>query len=465
MKTYNHPLMRSTMVVMLITIFAIVLVQRPNDVNAQEVIATIPLDPPPSDVWRIAVNPNTNTIFMSDPHGHNIRIINGITNTVTTTISLTDYTTGIGVNPGTNLVYVSVFDICPNGTVYIIDGESHSVIDSIQLTVPLGPNGVAVNTEMNKIYVANGWMGGGYMGRDVTVIDGTSNTIITTVRVGYMPYGIDINPVTNRLYVANNYSNSVSVIDGSTDTLIKNIYLGNALLVAVNFQTNRIYATDGSSPHIADRVTVIDGATNTVIDNIPIDPYGLAVNSLTNRVYISDSAGNLNVLDGADNSIVATLPLGGQPKQVGVNPYNGRVYVYNRYDGNAYVIQDITPALQVTIDIKPGSYPNAVNLGSYGLIPVAILSDEEFDATTVDPDTVELGGAGVAMRGKGSKLMAHEEDVNGDGLVDLVIKVATQNLDPDSFQDGYAVLSGETYNGVPIEGQDEIAIVPPEPEE
>lgn len=124
----------------------------------------------------------------------------------------------------------------------------------------------------------------------------------------------------------------------------------------------------------------------------------------------------------------------------------------------------MTP-VQVAIDIKPGSYPNAINLGSYGLVPVAILSSAEFDATTVDPDTVELAGAGVEMRGKSNKYMAHEEDVNGDGLVDLVVQVATANLDQSSFQDGYAVLTGnlfEEFGGTLIEGWDEITIVPPE---
>ena len=116
--------------------------------------------------------------------------------------------------------------------------------------------------------------------------------------------------------------------------------------------------------------------------------------------------------------------------------------------------------LPVEIDIKPGSYPNAVNLGSLGLIPVAILSSEEFDATSVDPESVELGGAGVEVRGRSNRFMAHEEDVNGDGLVDLVVHVATENLDPGAFQDGYAILSGKTHDGVSIEGVDEMIIVP-----
>ncbi|MHC4617311.1 MAG: right-handed parallel beta-helix repeat-containing protein [Planctomycetota bacterium] len=118
--------------------------------------------------------------------------------------------------------------------------------------------------------------------------------------------------------------------------------------------------------------------------------------------------------------------------------------------------------LVVDIDIKPGSYPNAINLDSHGLIPVAILSSTEFDATTVDPETVELAGAGVAVRGKSNKYMAQQEDVNGDGLVDLVNHVATENLDPDSLQDGYAVLTATTFGGQEITGKDEITIVPPE---
>mgnify|MGYP001096908578 CR=1 FL=1 len=116
----------------------------------------------------------------------------------------------------------------------------------------------------------------------------------------------------------------------------------------------------------------------------------------------------------------------------------------------------------ITIDIKPGCTPNAINLGSNGVIPVAILSTADLDATTINPDTVFLAGSGVAVRGKGNKLLASEEDVNGDGLIDLVVKVETENLDPGSFQDGYAILQVIVDNIVIYEGSDEITIVPPE---
>ncbi len=51
------------------------------------------------------------------------------------------------------------------------------------------------------------------------------------------------------------------------------------------------------------------------------------------------------------------------------------------------------PGLQeVSVDIKPGSCPNPVNLQSNGVVSVAIVSTVDFDATTVDPSTVTLAG-------------------------------------------------------------------------
>ena len=92
---------------------------------------------------------------------------------------------------------------------------------------------------------------------------------------------------------------------------------------------------------------------------------------------------------------------------------------------------------------NPEAPPNSINLGSNGVIPVAILSTEGFDATTLDPETIFLEGSSVAVRGKGNKYMSHLEDVNGDGIADLLVQIDTENLDPDRFQDGRAIVTVE----------------------
>jgi hypothetical protein len=50
-----------------------------------------------------------------------------------------------------------------------------------------------------------------------------------------------------------------------------------------------------------------------------------------------------------------------------------------------------TGILPVALDTKPRSFPNAINPNSNGVIPVAILTTDAFDATTVDPLSVEFG--------------------------------------------------------------------------
>lgn len=136
-------------------------------------------------------------------------------------------------------------------------------------------------------------------------------------------------------------------------------------------------------------------------------------------------------------------------------------------DGTASATVTVTvKAGIIEIDIKPGDDTNRVNLGSNGVIPVAIFSTEDFDATNLDPETIFLAGAGVRVRGKGNKYLASEEDVNGDGRLDLVVKVETQNLEPDTFQDGGAYLRVHTEpdsdSTVLYEGWDSITIVPPD---
>jgi len=155
------------------------------------------------------------------------------------------------------------------------------------------------------------------------------------------------------------------------------------------------------------------------------------------------------------------------PQYLGVGTHT---LTFEVTDGKETVSDDMVLTIMIApivIDIKPGSYPNSINLGSNGVIPVAILSTDEpyFDATFISADTVFLAGSGVAVRGKGSKLLAHKEDVNGDDILDLVVQVETHNLDPGTFQNGGAFLqildTSDPENPIVVyEGWDEITIVP-----
>jgi len=111
----------------------------------------------------------------------------------------------------------------------------------------------------------------------------------------------------------------------------------------------------------------------------------------------------------------------------------------------------------IGIDIKPGSDPNSINLGSNGVVPVAILGAEYFDAATVNPSTVTLAGSKVKVKGHSGN-SGSLEDVNGDGFLDLVVQVYTEDLELTNG-DVDAVLNAYTYAGPALTGSDSIRIV------
>lgn len=117
------------------------------------------------------------------------------------------------------------------------------------------------------------------------------------------------------------------------------------------------------------------------------------------------------------------------------------------------------PPLIISIDIKPGSDLNNINLKSSGVIPVAIFSSDTFDATKIAPETVTLAGASVKKAGKAGKYLCNDEDVNEDGLLDKVCKVYTAEFVIGAGE-SIAVLEAETFDGTPVRGEDTIRIVP-----
>jgi len=94
------------------------------------------------------------------------------------------------------------------------------------------------------------------------------------------------------------------------------------------------------------------------------------------------------------------------------------------YSNTAIFLQTLETT-EVEIDIKPGSDLNSINLKSRGVVPVAVLTTDDFDASTIDPstETVEFAGA--------SPVRWALCDVDGDGDDDILFHFKTQDLNLD----------------------------------
>jgi hypothetical protein len=133
------------------------------------------------------------------------------------------------------------------------------------------------------------------------------------------------------------------------------------------------------------------------------------------------------------------------------------VYVADGHSGLQILPAQCNEALTMAIDIHPGNLVNPVDCGSGNeIVPVAILSTEAFDATTVDHSSVRFGPAEAPESHQDPYgLVRHEEDVDDDGDVDLMFhfRLAEAGI---RCGDTEATLTGETFDGQPLSGADEI---------
>ncbi|MDG6996406.1 MAG: YncE family protein, partial [Nitrososphaerota archaeon] len=237
----------------------------------------------------------------------------------------------------------------------------NSSADSMITTIPLGygPNEVAVNPITNLVYATDP------LAHQLWIVNGITDTVVGSVSVSASPMDVAVNPNTNMIYMTNyNHGvdlNTVWVINGATNSVVAKIPVGTGPTgVAVDEATNMIYVAEGgfwSNPNTtigSDKLTVIDGATNSIVTNTPVGifPFGVAVNPLTNMIYISNQNDNsVSVVDGSTNTVVATIGVGNRPADITVNQYTNMVYVSNSFSNTVSTIDGYTNAVVSTLSL------------------------------------------------------------------------------------------------------------------
>jgi hypothetical protein len=142
---------------------------------------------------------------------------------------------------------------------------------------------------------------------------------------------------------------------------------------------------------------------------------------------------------------------------VSVGPVGDNVYVVGGLGNGGSpllaVNEAFSPFLSVAIRVNPAT----INLRSNAKLKVAILSSSTFDATSVIPDSVKLSGALADTERNGTPIFSFD-DVNDDGILDLVVSFRARNLHLTKA-DKQVVLKGQTFAGQLIKGVAPVRIV------
>ncbi len=246
----------------------------------------------------VAVNPKTNTIYVTRQNDDLLYVVDGSSDAVIAAVNVGIGPVGIAVNPDTNKIYVANsgfhgIQAVGKSSISVLDGTTNTILKNI--VVGSQPAAVAVNTNTNRIYASN-------FGSDsVSVIDGSTDSVVTNITGIPQPIRAAVNANTNRVYVSS-MSGSLSVIDGSSNTIMAKIKVGSSdsepLGVAVNPNSNKIYVVIQRSAS----VSLVDGSTNALVRTINVGntPVEIAVNPDTNEIYVTNyNSWTVSVIDGS----------------------------------------------------------------------------------------------------------------------------------------------------------------------
>ncbi|MGH6795069.1 MAG: YncE family protein [Methylocella sp.] len=131
-------------------------------------------------------------------------------------------------------------------------------------------------------------------------------------------------------------------------------------------------------------VSVINTASNTVVATVPVggQPIGVAVTPDGKHAYVTNQSNDsVSVIDTASNTVVAAVPVGGLPSGVAITPDGQHAYVTNTSSGNVSVIATASNTVVATVTGIPhfsggvavtpdGKHAYVTNLGSATVVVI-----------------------------------------------------------------------------------------------
>jgi len=387
--------------------------------------------PPVYAAWvsDVAADPTSNQVFIGGPRDHAVHVIDGSVDDYDRAVGVDNQPTGLAVLTSTTPSKVAVGHFTTNSPtwergIWFINTSNlsaHPMADQNGY-VGVRPAKVAANSQTGRFYISN------YDDR-MAIVNGVFETRLNWVNKTYQrPYGLKFNQSSNILYQATIDTGQMIVVDGLQAEISGYDPCHNPLpdittpdqadqrilrMVAVNPNTGHIFVTSPPDPNpdngqIDSRVYVLDEAAflsaiggrpsaatcgavlgmasqfesrsiaaepgvgwiariNLGITNAGTE--GIAVNPVTNKVYVTDGGGNrVFVFQDGDSGSLSLPPwtITGfeNPQGIAVNPATNKIYVANaRATGDAY-------GIVLVIDGATDTVIKVIRLDGGGTLPL-----------------------------------------------------------------------------------------------
>ena len=301
---------------------------------------------------------------------------------------------------------------------------------------------------------------------DVSVIDGTTDAVVSTFPVGKRPRGIHAARDNSRIFVAlsgsprmapgvdterapaDKTADGLGVIDPATRKLIDRWHVGSD---PEQFAISR----DGKLAFIANE----DDATALIVDlgsgqprgkiKVSPEPEGVAVNPGNGEVYVTcEEQGEVFAIDPDEQRVITKLETGGRPRSVAFLPDGSRAYVACENGGYIAVIDAPAHKLASKIQLPQGSLPmgTVVSLTGKELYvstgranTVAVIDTETNTVSTTIP--VGKRAWGIALTPDGAKLYTANGASDDVSVIDVKTRKELKRIKVGGGPWGIAVVN------------------------
>lgn len=214
--------------------------------------------------------------------------------------------------------------VAPDGrTVYTTNGADDTVtaIDVATMkqtaTIPVGPypHGLRPSADGRWVYVANA------KGTTVSVIDTAKNARVTDIEVGKAPFQVAFSPDGRFAYASLNGENAVAKIDVATRRLVTHAMVGVGPIQTYVSPDGRylLVANQGTEKRPSTTVSIVDTASFKVVWTVETGrgAHGVVVDPSSRHAYVTNIyGGDVAVLDLAQRTVVARIPVGEKPNGI-----------------------------------------------------------------------------------------------------------------------------------------------------
>ena len=241
----------------------------------------------------------------------------------------------LAVDPNSHLVYVA--DNSHAVSIWSSTGTRQKTIGVLR-----APVAITVDQSSNRAYVADNQSG------SLSVLDTQQQAVVSTIPLATVHWGLAFDSSSKILYSANFGADAVSVVNAVTQKVTASWNSGGGTFwTAVDPGVQQVYALNSSDGTLS-IFSSVDGSLKTPLSvgkttlslgKDRVSNGTAAVNLTTHTVYVSTGGGSVTVINGGTNQIVSPpIAVGGSIVGIAIDEVAGLVYVANHGSGSINVI-------------------------------------------------------------------------------------------------------------------------------